>query len=90
MFYLKKQTKDNISQIVGMEYSKICEVASSEEIGVDVHYSRESKPLVFGRGNPYLAKRRFSTVAEAEARMMKTIEETRHESKSKRKGRANI
>jgi len=69
MFTLSEKTKKNIESTVGKSFAEICEVNSATDFGMHVEFSRERKPLVSGRGNPYLAQLQFITLEEADEEM---------------------
>ncbi len=83
MATLTKETKKNIEYIVGRPFNDVCDLTSGTDIGVDVKFSRR-KPFVIARGNPYLAEMRYTTIEEADKRMLKLIRETRRGRKSKK------
>lgn len=69
MFTLSEKTKQNIELTIGKPFAEICEVNSATDFGMKVEFSKERKPLVSGRGNPYLARLQFTTLEEADKEM---------------------
>ncbi len=76
MATLTKETKQNIEMMVGRPFNEVCDLISGTDIGVDVKFSH-AQPFVVARGNPYLAEMRYTTIDEADKRMLKLIRETR-------------
>lgn len=70
---LKKETQNTLERIIGKPISEISQMDVQEEI----HFveAKTKKPLVFskivdyrmrGRGNPYIIRRRFCTMADVD------------------------
>ena len=76
MFTLSGKTKKNIEATLGKSFTEICNNNSATDFGVKVEFSKERKPLVSGRGNPYLARLQFTTLEEADNEMTSLIGES--------------
>ncbi len=70
MFELKKETLLNISKNTGIP---IEELFDTDRVDVNVKFSKELKPGIAGRGNPYCSRRRFTTMEEVDEKMDKMI-----------------
>lgn len=76
MFSLKAKTRQNIEKCVAVPFSNIIAMDSDDEKhfiksvkGDVVVFSEKRNPRKMGRGNPYLARRRFRTIEEVEERL---------------------
>ena len=79
MFTLSERTKNNLVNNIGLSYADICGLDNSSEVAMlqgkdcNVVFSREKKPNVVGRGNPYLSRKRFKTMKEVDESIDKII-----------------
>lgn len=76
IFELSERTKKSISNCVGKPFDEICNLSLEEEIaaaskvcGHQIGFSRKPDDRRVGRGNPYLAKRKFRTLEEVEKKI---------------------
>lgn len=76
IYELSERTKKSIADCVGMAFDEICNLSLEEEIaavskkyGHKIGFSRKQDNRRIGRGNPYLAKRKFRTIEEVEKKI---------------------
>lgn len=76
IYELSERTKKSLENCIGIPFDEICNLSMEEEISVvsrkcrhKVGFSQKRDAQRVGRGNPYLAKRKFRTLEEVEKRL---------------------
>ena len=78
MITLKKETKENLRNLLGLRLSELDKYSVPEEIayleqqsGKKISFSKARDSRKIGRGNPLLARRRIRTMDEVNKRLDK-------------------
>ena len=78
MITLKKETKENLRNLLGLRLSELDKYSVPEEIayleqqsGKKISFSKARDSRKIGRGNPLLARRRIRTIDEVNKRLDK-------------------
>lgn len=69
---LSKETKNNISQVIGIDFASIVEYEPLEEmtlVGKKVVFSKKTNLKKIGRGNPLLARHKIRTMADVDKKL---------------------
>ena len=76
MYSLNETTKRNIEKCVSLPFSELIDMDYEDELrslkpinGEKIVFSRENDPRKIGRGNPYLARKRFRELDEVDKRL---------------------
>ena len=78
MIALKKETKSNLANLLGLKLEELDKLSVSEEIAHietrlsgEIFFSRKRDTRKTGRGNPLLARKRIRTMEDIEKRLDK-------------------
>jgi len=77
MFSLKQKTRRNIENCVSLPFSELVAMDFEDELrlikplnGEKVVFSKKKDTRKVGRGNPFLARKRFRTMEEVDKKLM--------------------
>ena len=76
MYALKASTKSNIEKCLAMSFNDIINMNSDDEDSIlkpDIPINRDARKI--GRGNPLLARMRFRTMEEVDAKITEMTNE---------------